>query len=58
MKKDKNKPVLTTAQTDSESGTEGLEPPENKARHEAALKALLDKGLISKEEYQQKLKGS
>ena len=52
MTQDKPTANLTTAQTDSESGTEGLTTPQDIERHKAALKALFDKGLMSEAEYE------
>lgn len=59
MKKPENqdKPTLTSAQTDSETGHEGLDEKEDRARSLYALKEMYKRGLIPEAEYQKRLQG-
>lgn len=57
IKKDNpQKPSLTNAQTDSETGNEGLSKAQERDKHNKAMKALLDKNLITEEEYRKRVK--
>ena len=49
---DDKKPSVTNSETDSESGLEGVSTDEEKRKHEATLKIMKEKGLISDAEYQ------
>ena len=51
-----DKPRVTSGQTDTESGAEGLDTPEERERALFALKSMAERGLISEEEYQARLK--
>jgi len=48
---DQDKPTLTSAQTDAETGDEGLDADQNHAKHRQAIQVMFDKGLISEEDY-------
>ena len=50
----KKDPSTTTPQTDSESGAEGLDTPEERERALYALKSMYERGLISDDEYQRR----
>tara|TARA_B100000745_G_C19924447_1_gene310929 strand:- start:84 stop:275 length:192 start_codon:yes stop_codon:yes gene_type:complete len=53
MDKDtQSKAKLTNAQTDTESGAEGLPPEEEMRRSLDALKVMHQRGLISDQEYE------
>jgi hypothetical protein len=49
------KPTLTSAQTDSESGNERLNKVDEIQKHNQAMKVMLDKGLITENDYKNRL---
>ncbi len=53
---DKDKPSLTNAETDTESGQEGVSVSEDKRKHNDALQKMLEMGLISEDDYKKKIK--
>jgi hypothetical protein len=55
MSKKIGTPPLTTAETDSESGDEGLSEKEKREKHRRALTIMRNKGLLSEEAYQKAL---
>ena len=54
--REKKDPSVSSPETDSESGAERLNTPEDQKRRLYALKSMYDRGLIPEEEYQAQLK--
>ncbi|MEM6780357.1 MAG: hypothetical protein AAF569_00680 [Pseudomonadota bacterium] len=52
----KNDPPASTPETDTESGAEGLDTPEDRERALYALTSMFERGLMSKDEYEQRKK--
>lgn len=48
------KAILTNAQTDTETGTEGLPPEEERERSLDALQVMHQRGLISDDEFEKR----
>lgn len=51
-----NRPAAAAMGTDAESGSEGLDTAEDRRRALYALKVMVDRGLLPREEYDRRVK--